>query len=152
MTSCGNCSPTRALRTLRTILLRAFKKEAQLEFWVEGSPGKPYLRLKSYSICATSGVLEPKRRFGDEQVPQGFYELDWFNPQSNFYLSLHVSYPHEFDRTLADESGRRYFSAWRLRNDWLPADYRRRNQRGLLASSACAHSGSNASAHRDFSS
>jgi len=27
----------------RMILLRAFKKEAQLEFWVEGSPGKPYL-------------------------------------------------------------------------------------------------------------
>jgi murein L,D-transpeptidase YafK len=30
-----------------------------------------------------SGSLGPKRRFGDEQVPEGFYELDWFNPQSN---------------------------------------------------------------------
>src|SRR6266481_5687025 len=84
----------------RTILLRAFKKEAQLEFWVEDSPGKPYLLLKSYSICATSGVLGPKRRFGDEQVPEGFYDLDWFNPQSNFYLSLHVSYPNASDRIL----------------------------------------------------
>jgi len=39
-----------------------------------------------------------KRRFGDEQVAEGFYELDWFNPQSNFYLSLHVSYPNAADR------------------------------------------------------
>ena len=68
----------------RMVLLRAFKKEAQLEFWVEDSPGKSYVLLKTYPICATSGVLGPKRRFGDEQVPEGFYELDWFNPQSNF--------------------------------------------------------------------
>jgi murein L,D-transpeptidase YafK len=73
------------------ILLRAFKQEAQLEFWVEDSRDKPYVLLKTYSICATSGRLGPKRRFGDEQVPEGFYEPDWFNPQSNFYLSLHVS-------------------------------------------------------------
>src|SRR6266567_1429613 len=86
----------------RMILLRAFKKEAQLEFWVEGSPGKPYSLVKTYPICATSGRIGPKRRFGDEQVPEGFYELDWFNPQSNFYLSLHVSYPNESDRILGE--------------------------------------------------
>ena len=86
------------------ILLRAFKKEGQLEFWVQDSPGKPYALLKIYPICATSGSLGPKRRFGDEQVPEGFYELDWFNPQSNFYLSLHVSYPNESDRILGSRS------------------------------------------------
>src|ERR1700747_3375099 len=85
------------------ILLRAFKKEAQLEFWVEDSRDKPYVLLKTYSICATSGRLGPKRRFGDEQVPEGFYELDWFNPQSNFYLSLHVSYPNAADRVLGSK-------------------------------------------------
>ena len=84
----------------RTILLRAFKKEALLELWAEESPGKAYTLVKTYAICATSGKLGPKRRFGDEQVPEGFYELDWFNPQSNFYLSLHVSYPNESDRIL----------------------------------------------------
>ena len=35
-------------------------------------------------------------------MPEGFYELDWFNPQSNFYLSLHVSYPKESDRILGE--------------------------------------------------
>src|SRR6185436_19001147 len=29
--------------------------------------------VKKYSICATSGILGPKRRFGDVQVPEGFY-------------------------------------------------------------------------------
>jgi len=56
--------------------------------------------LKSYGICATSGVLGPKRRFGDEQVPEGFYDLDFFNPQSNFFLSMHINYPNSADRIL----------------------------------------------------
>ena len=84
----------------RTILLRAFKKEGELELWVENSSGKPYQLARTYPICATSGKPGPKRRFGDEQVPEGYYELDSFNPQSNFYLSLHVSYPNASDRIL----------------------------------------------------
>jgi murein L,D-transpeptidase YafK len=86
----------------KAILLRAFKKEGALELWVEAAGGK-YVLAKTYSICATSGILGPKRRFGDEQVPEGFYELDWFNPQSNFYLSLHVSYPNTSDRILGSK-------------------------------------------------
>ena len=33
-------------------------------------------------------------------MPEGFYDLDWFNPQSNFFLSLHISYPNASDRIL----------------------------------------------------
>ncbi len=84
----------------KAILLRAFKKEAVFELWGAGSPAGPYVLLKSYGICATSGVLGPKRRFGDEQVPEGFYDLDFFNPQSNFYLSMHINYPNAADRIL----------------------------------------------------
>lgn len=86
----------------KAILLRAFKKEGVLELWVEGAGGT-YVLVKNYSICATSGILGPKRRFGDGQVPEGFYELDWFNPQSSFYLSLHVSYPNAADRILGSK-------------------------------------------------
>jgi murein L,D-transpeptidase YafK len=86
----------------KAILLRAFKKEAVLELWVENSSGS-YVLARNYSICATSGILGPKRRIGDGQVPEGFYELDWFNPQSNFFLSLHVSYPNAADRTLGSK-------------------------------------------------
>ena len=84
----------------RAVLLRAFKKEGDLELWAAGTSTGPYALVHTYKICATSGTLGPKRRFGDVQVPEGFYELDWLNPESNFYLSLHVSYPNASDRIL----------------------------------------------------
>jgi murein L,D-transpeptidase YafK len=34
-------------------------------------------------------------------VPEGFYELKSFNPQSNFHLSVEVSYPNASDRVLS---------------------------------------------------
>ena len=82
------------------ILLRAFKQEAVLELWATEANDKPYVLVHEYRICTSSGTLGPKRRFGDVQVPEGFYELDWFNPQSNFYLSLHINYPNASDRIL----------------------------------------------------
>jgi murein L,D-transpeptidase YafK len=84
----------------RAILLRAFKKEGALELWGAGSEAGPYVLLKTYGICATSGQLGPKRRSGDTQVPEGFYDLDFFNPQSNFYLSMHINYPNAADSIL----------------------------------------------------
>jgi murein L,D-transpeptidase YafK len=88
----------------RAILFRAFKKEALLELWATDHPGNSYALVHTYPICATSGVLGPKRKFGDVQVPEGFYELDWFNPQSNFFLSLHISYPNAADRILGSRA------------------------------------------------
>lgn len=82
------------------ILLRAFKKEAVLELWATAAADQPYVLVHEYSICTSSGVLGPKRRYGDTQVPEGFYELDWFNPQSNFFLSMHINYPNASDRIL----------------------------------------------------
>jgi murein L,D-transpeptidase YafK len=84
----------------RRIFLRAFKQEGLLELWVADAEAKEYVLVHAYRICTSSGILGPKRRFGDEQVPEGFYELDWFNPQSNFFLSLHISYPNASDRIL----------------------------------------------------
>jgi murein L,D-transpeptidase YafK len=84
----------------RAILLRAFKQEAALELWAADAEDQPYVLVHEYRICTSSGTLGPKRRFGDEQVPEGFYELDWFNPQSNFFLSLHINYPNASDRIL----------------------------------------------------
>jgi murein L,D-transpeptidase YafK len=84
----------------RAILLRAFKQEGALELWAAAAEDQPYVLVHEYRICTSSGTLGPKRRFGDEQVPEGFYELDWFNPQSNFFLCLHISYPNASDRIL----------------------------------------------------
>jgi murein L,D-transpeptidase YafK len=84
----------------RAILLRAFKQETVLELWATDADEKPYVLVHKYRICTSSGTLGPKRRFGDEQVPEGFYKLDWFNPQSNFFLSMHINYPSASDRIL----------------------------------------------------
>ena len=35
---------------------------------------------------------------GDEQVPEGFYYIDRFNPMSKFYLSLGLNYPNRSDK------------------------------------------------------
>lgn len=84
----------------KSIFLRAFKKESLLELCVADGSNVSYSLEHIYKICTSSGTLGPKRRYGDEQVPEGFYTLDWFNPQSNFYLSMHISYPSASDRIL----------------------------------------------------
>ncbi|MBI4932213.1 MAG: L,D-transpeptidase family protein [Bacteroidetes bacterium] len=82
------------------IFIRVFKKEAQLEIWAKPFKDEKYQLIKTYSICSSSGDLGPKRKQGDGQVPEGFYEIDRFNPSSNFYLSLGVSYPNASDKIL----------------------------------------------------
>lgn len=79
------------------VFLRALKKEQELELWV-WSEHSTYTLLKSYPFCSSSGVLGPKRRQGDLQIPEGFYYIDRFNPWSQFYLSLGINYPNQSDR------------------------------------------------------
>ena len=81
------------------IMMRIFKKEAELEIWKEGSDGR-YALLKTYPICRWSGQLGPKKREGDRQAPEGFYTVtpDLMNPNSAYYLSFNLGYPNRFDR------------------------------------------------------
>lgn len=88
-----------ALSSLK-IFFRAFKKEKKFEVWATSANQKEYKLLKIYEICSSSGTLGPKRKQGDMQVPEGFYEINHFNPYSNFYLSLGVNYPNASDRIL----------------------------------------------------
>lgn len=80
------------------IILIAYKHEAQLELYGKKKSGYSYQLLETYEICSSSGNLGPKRKQGDNQVPEGFYHIDRFNPTSNFYLSLGVSYPNQADK------------------------------------------------------
>ena len=81
------------------IMMRIFKKEAELEIWKEGPDGR-YAHLKTYPICRWSGQLGPKKREGDRQAPEGFYTVtpDLMNPNSAYYLSFNLGYPNRFDR------------------------------------------------------
>ena len=80
------------------ILIKAYKHEQQLDVYAKNKEDKQYKKIISYKICALSGFLGPKREQGDGQVPEGFYFIDQFNPVSNFYLSLRVSYPNQADK------------------------------------------------------
>ena len=71
------------------IILRVFKKEAELEVWKQDTTGH-FQILKTYPICRWSGDLGPKLRQGDRQTPEGFYTITpkLINPNSNFYLAI----------------------------------------------------------------
>lgn len=84
------------------LYLRVFKNEKLLELWMKKKSESSYQLFRKYDVCSSSGTLGPKRKEGDGQVPEGFYKLDLFNPTSNYYLSLRVSYPNASDVILKD--------------------------------------------------
>jgi len=85
----------------REIFIRAFKHEAQLELWAREDEGK-FRHVTTWPVLKSSGKPGPKRREGDRQVPEGFYVIDRFNPESTFHLSLGLDYPNASDRIRSD--------------------------------------------------
>jgi murein L,D-transpeptidase YafK len=81
------------------IVVRLFKKEAELEVWKQDTTGR-FLILKTYPICRWSGDLGPKLYEGDRQAPEGFYTItpELMNPNSNFHLSINFGFPNGFDK------------------------------------------------------
>ena len=98
-------SATQALMAARDmdprapILIRAYKKESELEVWKQTRSGR-YVHLKTFPICRWSGQLGPKRKTGDRQTPEGFYTIpaSKMNPNSSYHLSFDLGYPNEYDR------------------------------------------------------
>jgi murein L,D-transpeptidase YafK len=85
-----------------SLFIRAFKHEQLLEVWVKDIRKDNYTLLHTYPFCAVSGVPGPKRKEGDYQIPEGIYEINHFNPASNFHLSLGINYPNTSDKILSD--------------------------------------------------
>lgn len=88
------------------VLIRAYKKEAELEVWKQKANGE-YVHIKTFPMCRWSGQLGPKRREGDRQVPEGFYTITpgQMNPNSAYYLSFNVGYPNTLDRAMGYTGG-----------------------------------------------
>ena len=84
------------------LLLLAFKHERELELWGRARAQSRYARIATYPVLAISGVLGPKRREGDHQIPEGFYRVVALNPASLYHLSLELDYPNRSDRILGD--------------------------------------------------
>ena len=62
-------------------------------------------QLKNYRIALGRNPLGAKQEEGDMKTPEGVYKIDNRNPQSNFHLALHVSYPSDEDKQRADANG-----------------------------------------------
>jgi murein L,D-transpeptidase YafK len=46
-----------------------------------------------------------KEQEGDQKTPEGYYLLDGRNPDSDYFLSIHISYPSSKDRVEARKKG-----------------------------------------------
>jgi murein L,D-transpeptidase YafK len=61
--------------------------------------------LKSYRIGLGGNPVGHKQFEGDQKTPEGAYVITHRNPNSNYHLSLGISYPNEADRAYAAAMG-----------------------------------------------
>lgn len=75
------------------------KKERTLQLLSQGKV------IKAYRVALGGDPVGPKTRQGDHRTPEGLYVLDSRNSQSQFYKSIHISYPNARDRAAARQKG-----------------------------------------------
>lgn len=76
---------------------------------VDKSDRKMYLfhgneLLKSYDFALGFAPVGHKEFEGDGKTPEGLYYISHKNPNSNYHLSLRISYPNEADIAFAEAS------------------------------------------------
>ena len=81
------------------------KEEKVLQVYAKSGTNS-FKFIREYPIQAASGVVGPKLREGDKQVPEGIYAIELLNPNSSYHLSMRVGYPNAFDREQAAKEGR----------------------------------------------
>jgi murein L,D-transpeptidase YafK len=59
-----------------------------------------YQFITTYPVLGASGVLGPKLREGDYQVPEGIYRMT-LEPNTPYHLALRLNYPNEHDLSRA---------------------------------------------------
>jgi murein L,D-transpeptidase YafK len=62
--------------------------------------------LKSYDIALGFAPEGHKQFEGDGRTPEGLYYISHKNPDSNYHLSLRISYPNEADLAFAEAEGK----------------------------------------------
>jgi Uncharacterized protein conserved in bacteria len=97
----GASQPASPLLLPQIDFVRVLKSERSIELFADGK-----------SVHVITGIqlggapVGPKRFEGDQRTPEGLYEIDWGNPASSYYLSLHISYPNADDMAFAASHGR----------------------------------------------
>jgi len=67
------------------------KSEHRLYLFKDGQP------FRSYKVALGLNPIGHKEREGDFRTPEGRYRLDARNPSSDYFLSIHLSYPSAED-------------------------------------------------------
>ncbi len=71
------------------------KAERKLRLMKDG------VAIKTYEIDLGGNPVGHKTQEGDSRTPEGDYVIEWRNPISCCYRSLHISYPNEADKAQA---------------------------------------------------
>ena len=61
--------------------------------------------IRTYTVALGRDPVGHKVKQGDNRTPEGKYTLDWRNPNSSCYKSLHISYPNKADKAKAKTLG-----------------------------------------------
>ena len=75
------------------------KQSRKLHLLKDGEP------FRTFDIALGIAPVGDKEREGDFKTPEGRYILDARNPDSDYFLSIHVSYPNAQDRREARAKG-----------------------------------------------
>lgn len=96
--------PQQSLETIllpigKADLIRVDKSERQMQLLRDDKV------IARYKISLGANPEGHKSQEGDERTPEGRYTIDWRNPKSGYFLSMHISYPNESDKELANVAG-----------------------------------------------
>ena len=61
--------------------------------------------LRALEIELGGDPMGPKQQEGDGRTPEGTYSINRRNPNSNYHLSIGISYPNTFDVAAAEAAG-----------------------------------------------
>jgi murein L,D-transpeptidase YafK len=75
------------------------KAERKLHLLKNGVP------FRTFDVALGFAPEGDKEMEGDQKTPEGTYLLDGRNPDSDFFLSIHISYPNNRDRMEARTKG-----------------------------------------------
>jgi len=92
-----NWNPLPAGTTINRIVVE--KSARRLSVFRNGN------QIKTYRIALGRSPVGAKQEEGDMKTPEGIYKIDGRNPQSNFHLALHISYPSDEDNKCAAKRG-----------------------------------------------
>jgi murein L,D-transpeptidase YafK len=95
LVACGGApsKPAPTAQTVDKVIVKKSERKMQL---IKGGEV-----IREYRVALGAAPRGHKFQEGDERTPIGDYVLDWRNARSNYYKSIHVSYPNERDKALA---------------------------------------------------